>query len=81
MIRCTPLLSPRTTQAQPNPLTIVRPSNGSCATHQARAASMLARSALANDEVMGLVTAADTVGGRVRPRRRTTVHAPRARPR
>ena len=46
-IRCAPRLSPRTIQAQPNPLTMPSASSGSCAALQARAASMLARSARA----------------------------------
>ena len=45
--RCAPRLSPRTIQAQPNPLTIRSASSGSCVSLQARAASRLARSARA----------------------------------
>ena len=48
-IRCAPLLSPRTTQAQPNPLTMLSASSGSCAMLHANAASMLARSARAKE--------------------------------
>ena len=48
-IRCAPRLSPRTTQAQPNPLTMSSASSGSWVALQARAASMLARSARANE--------------------------------
>ena len=48
-IRCAPRLSPRTTHAQPNPLTMSSASSGSCAALQASAASMLARSARAKE--------------------------------
>ena len=48
-IRWAPLLSPSTTHAHPNPLTMPSASSGSCATHQASAASMFARSVRAKD--------------------------------
>ncbi len=48
-MRCAPLLSPRTIQAQPNPLTMASVRSGSRAAVQASAASMLARSVRAKD--------------------------------
>ena len=57
-IRCAPRLSPRTTQAQPNPLTRSSASSGSCTTLHANAASMLARSARAKARCSAWSTAA-----------------------
>ena len=80
-IRWAPRLSPRTTQAQPNPLTMPSASSGSCAALQARAASMLARSARAKARCSAWRLLRTPVRGGSRPRRRTTRRARRGRAR
>ena len=71
-IRCAPRLSPRTIQAQPNPLTMSSASSGSCAALQASAASMLARSARAKARCSAWralrTPAVDDAGGGGEPR-------------
>ena len=61
-ILCAPLLSPRTTHAQPNPLTMSSASRRSCSAVQANAASMLARSVRAKERCSAWSAAAHTFG-------------------
>ena len=76
-IRCAPLLSPRTTQAHPNPLTMPSASSGSCAALQANAASMLARSARAKARYSACRLLRTPCGGRLGRLRRTMRRARR----
>ncbi len=62
-IRCAPLLSPRTTQAQPNPLTRLSASSGSCDDAPRQRGVDVGALGPGEGEMLGLATAAHTLGG------------------
>ena len=66
MIRCTPRLSPSTTQAQPNPLTIVEGEQRVVRHAPGQSGVDVGALRPREREVLSLVTAADAVGGRAR---------------
>ena len=84
MIRCTPRLSPRTTQAQPNPLTMREREQRVVRHAPGQRGVDVGALGPGEREVLGLVAAADTVGrrsGRVgEPPRRARRARPRSRP-
>ena len=80
-IRCAPRLSPRTIQAQPNPLTMSSASSGSCVGAPGQGGVDVRALGAGEREVLGLAGAAHARGRGPRPRRRTTRRARRGRAR